>query len=109
MSIRNTLAVIIETNVQLAVLVDSKDLYGSFSWQRHPTDKSVRGDVNSIRFYYKTAVDLFGWIRGSCNPADVGTKLNSPLVETYALTAATGVIHFDLTSMEVAQRDRPLG
>ena len=60
-------------------------------------------------FYYETAVDLFGWIRGSCSPVDVGTELNSPLVETYALTAATGVIHVDLASMEVAQRNRPFG
>lgn len=35
---------------------------------------------------------LFGWIRGSCNPSDVDTKLKSPFVETFALTAATGVI-----------------
>lgn len=89
---RNTLSVIFETPIRLALLVDSMDLYKSLSSQRHTTDKSVRSDVNAIRFYYETTVDLFRWIKGIYNPADVGTNLNSPLIETYALTAATGII-----------------
>lgn len=52
------LSVILEAQVQLAVLVDSKDPQGSLSSQRHPTDKL--GDVILIRFYYGTDVDLFG-------------------------------------------------
>lgn len=108
-SLKNALSAMLGIKVQLAVLVDSKDLYRSLSSQRHLTDKSVRADVNSICFYHETTVDLFGWIRGSCNPADVGTKLNSPLVETFALTAATGIIHFDLQSKEIAPKDRSLG
>lgn len=59
-SIRNTIAVIIEAGVRLSVVVDSTDLYGPLSSRRDPTDKSVRGDVNSICFYYETAVDLLG-------------------------------------------------
>ena len=65
--------------------------------------------MNSIRFYHETSVDVFGWIRGSCNPADAGTKLNSPLVETFSLTAATGIIQFDLESMDTASKKKPLG
>lgn len=35
---------------------------------------AVRGDVNAIQFYFETSVDIFGWIRGSPNPADAGNK-----------------------------------
>lgn len=55
-------------------------IYSTRCRQRHPTDKSVRGDFIAIRFFYETKVDMFGWIKRSCNPADVCTKLNSPLV-----------------------------
>lgn len=79
------------------------------SSQRHPTDTFVRGDVNAIRFFYETTVDMFGWIKGFCNPADVGTKLNSPLVDTYALTAATEILQFDIQSMDSAPKNRSLG
>lgn len=91
-----------QVKVRTAVLADSKDLYGPLSSQRHPRDKSVRGDVNAIRYYYETAIELFSWIRGSCNPADVGTKLNCPLTDTFALSAATGLLHFNLVSLEIA-------
>lgn len=78
------------TSVNLAVLVDSKKLFGSLSSQGHPTYKSVLEDANSIRYEYETCVDLFGWISGSCSPADLGTKLNSHIVESFLLTSATG-------------------
>lgn len=49
-SARNTIAVILQASARLAVLVESKDINGFLSSQTHPADKSVRGDVNSIRF-----------------------------------------------------------
>lgn len=107
--LRDVLSTILGVCVLLAVLVDSKDLYRPLSSQRHPTDKSVRGYVNAIRFYYETSIDVFRWIRMACNPGDVGTKLNSSLVETFALTAATGILHFDFESLESASKDKPLG
>lgn len=69
-------------------------------------EKPVRRDVNSIQFSYETAVECFGWDRRSCNPNDVGTKLNSLFGNTFALTRATGSNEIKLTSMLVAQRDR---
>lgn len=96
------MSVIIELDVRLAIFVEYMNLYKSLSSERHPTDKTVRSYVNTIRLYYETTVHMLGWIRGTGNPVDVGTKLSNPLVETYALTAATGVIKFDLMWMETA-------
>lgn len=70
------------------LLVGSKDLFWSLSSHRNSTDKSVRGDVNEIRLYHETFVDLFGWIRGTTIRTKVGTNVNSPLVEAFALIVA---------------------
>ena len=37
-------------NVNLLVATDSKDLFNSLSTKRNSIDKSIRGDVNLIRF-----------------------------------------------------------
>lgn len=94
--------------VQLGIVVDSKDLFHSLASQRHPTYRSVRGDVNSIHYYYETYVEIFGRIHGSCNLADVGTKPKSLLAEVFVLTMATRVFHFDLASMEIDYKDLSL-
>lgn len=52
---------------------------------------------------------MVGWNRRTSNQADVGTKRNRSPVETYDIPATTGVIQFDLKSMEVARRNRSLG
>lgn len=43
---------ILDVTVQIAVLVDSKDLFKSLSSQGQPPDKLFRRDVNFIRFYH---------------------------------------------------------
>lgn len=107
--LKNALEIIYGVSVSLVVLVDAKDLYNCLSSQRNATDKSVRVDVNAIRFCHETSVDVFGWILGSVNPADVRTKLNSPLVDTLTLTLVTGIPQFDLQSLESVPGDCPLG
>lgn len=57
--------------------MDSKDLYQALTTQRNSVDRSVRGDVNCIRFLFETELRSMGWIRGSCNLADIGTKPQS--------------------------------
>lgn len=47
------------------VFFDSKDLFGSLSLKRIPTDKSVLNDVNLVRFYFETSIDVFAWIEVS--------------------------------------------
>ena len=95
--------------VKSMVFFDSKDLFGSLSSKRNPTDKSVRNDVNLMRFYFETSIDVFGWIAGSVNPADVGTKKDSPLTELLVLTLATGIIHIDFVNCEFSHRDKSYG
>lgn len=107
--IRDALAHLLNINVSLAILVNSKDLYSSLSLQRPYTNESVRGDVNIIRYNFETSVHLFGWICGMFNPSDVGTKNNSLLAAAYVQTSATRVIQFDLELIKFASKHRPLG
>lgn len=92
----------------LWLLVDSKDLYNSLTTQRNSVDKSVRGNVNCIRFVFKTKLGFMGWISGSCNPADIGTKQNSSLTDAVTLMLATGCIPVDLSSAEVKSHRKRL-
>lgn len=45
---------LINVEVKLIVCVDSKDLFTSLSTQRLSLDRSIRGDVSSIRFEFET-------------------------------------------------------
>lgn len=90
-------------------LVDSRDHYISLTKQRNSVDRSIRGDVDCIVFVYKTELDFMGWIRESCNPADVGTKPNSPLAEPVVLMLVTGKISIDLSSSESRYSEYQLG
>ena len=103
------LSTIIDTPVQSMVIVDSKDLYHSLSSRRNPDEQSVRQDMNSMRFYFETVIDVFGQIAGRANPADVGTKLDSPLTESLVLNMATGILQTDLSGCELSRRDRSYG
>lgn len=96
-------------DIATMVIVDSKDLFHALSSKRNTTDKSVRADVNSMRFYFETSIDIFAWIPGALNPADVGTKLDSPLTEALILTLVTGIFQIDLTSCEISYRDKSYG
>ena len=97
-------------NAKLIVITDSKDLYNSLSTQPNATDRSVRADVNVIRFDFETkAVDSMVWIPGRTNLADPGTKRDSALTEALQLLLLTGKIPIDLSESEVRSSDRPLG
>lgn len=51
------------------MLVDDKDLYHYLFSPPNAADKSVRGAVIAIKLHYETFIDVFGWIKGSSNPA----------------------------------------
>ena len=100
----------LKIDVHLIVVTDSKDLYNSLSTQRNATDRSVRADVNVIRFDFETkAVDQLVWIPGRTNLADPGTKRDSTLSEALQLLLYTGKIPIDLSEAEVRSSNRPLG
>ena len=90
-------------------LVDTKELYHSLSTQRNIVEKSIRGDVNFIRFTLETLLNVMGWIRGTCNPADIGIKPNSALTDAVVLMLATGKINVDLSSCETRSPQKRLG
>jgi len=97
-------------NVELIVIVDSKDLYTSLSTQRNSIDRSIRADVNVIRFEFETnSVNEMVWVPGSLNLADPGTKPDSPLTQPLQLLMHTGMIPIDLNRQESRRTDQPLG
>lgn len=62
-------------NVPLRVLVDSKDLFKSLSTCRAQENKSIRSDLELLRYYHETKqlCELI-WILGSINLAYPFTK-----------------------------------
>lgn len=108
--LKSALSTILGFKLQLTVITDSKDLYTSLSTQRNSVDKSIRADVNVIRFEYEThAVDTVAWIPGRTNPADVGTKRDSPLCDALSLMLFTGKLSLDFNQAEFRSADRSLG
>lgn len=77
--LKNDLSKLVDVKILTMVIVDAKDLYYSLSSKTNTVGKSFRPDIHVMRFNFETVVDVFSWISGSLNPADVGTKLDSPL------------------------------
>lgn len=68
-------------------------------------DKSVRPYGNAMRFNFETVVDVFAWLSGSLNPADVGTILDSPLTAVLLLSLATRILQIDFSGCKLIQCD----
>lgn len=65
--------------VELIAVLDCKDIYTSQSTQFQSIDRSVRADANLIRYQFEVGnSDQICWISGRLNPADPGTKSDSP-------------------------------
>ena len=109
-TLKAALSALLMIRVPLIVAVDSKDLYTSLSTRRNSIDKSIRAAVNVIRFEYEVGnVDVMCWLPGSVNPADPGTKTNSPLIQVLQLLMHSGSIPHDLSRHETRSFDRSLG
>ena len=97
-------------NLKLTVITDSKYLYTYLSTQHNSIDKSIRADVNDIRFEYETHhVNTVAWIPGQIYPAEVGTKSDSALIEEVQLMLFTGKLQLDYSNAEVRSANRSLG
>lgn len=59
--------------------------------QRNSVDKSICGDVNSIRFMFETKLDVMRWVHVCDNISDIGTKPNSVPTETGIIVIVTGI------------------
>lgn len=72
--LRRVLTEFFGVHVKSMMIVDSKELYHGHSLKKNMIDTSVLPDVNAMRLYFVTTVDVFSWITRSLNPSDVGTK-----------------------------------
>lgn len=102
---------ILNMNIPVRLCVDSKDLFTSLSTQRNSIDRSIRGDVASIRYEFQVGnVRQISWIPGKLNLADVLTKKDSPLTDALQLTLFTGRLHIDLEgNTETKSADKNYG
>jgi len=109
--LKDALSFVLGIKIHLTIVVDSKDLYTSLTTQRNSIDRSIRADVNIIRFEYEVGnVDEIVWIPGSTNLADPGTKPDSALSEALQLTLFEGRIAIDFDAQQSHIRnDRTLG
>lgn len=97
-------------NIELVIMVDSKDLYGSLSTCRSATDKSIRADVSLIRYEFETRkINCMVWIPGKLNPADAITKPDSPLCQTMQLLMFSGTILIDFVASQHRESSEFLG
>lgn len=91
-----------DLEIKLQLCIDSKELFNTLSIQRNSINKSVRGDVSSIRIELMTgAVDKITWIPGKSDISDVLTKRDSLITETMQLTLHSGKLSVNLD--DVAQ------
>ena len=96
-----TYSEVLSMDVRVKLCVDSKDLFTSLSTQRNSVDRSIRGDVASIRFEYQVGnVSDIIWIPGKTNLADALTKTDSPLTSALILTLFSGKLSIDYSESE---------
>ena len=91
---------LLDVEIKIRVLVDSKDLFTSLSTQKNSIDKSIRGDVRCIRFEFQTgAVDEMSWIPGRINLADPMTKKDSCPTDALQFTLFSGRLCIDFEEL----------
>lgn len=92
---------LLNMNIRVHLLVDSKDSFTTSSTKRNYIDRSSRGDVDAIPFEFVTGtVNKISWIPGQRNLADVFTKLDSPLTEFLELALFTSRLPIDLEKVK---------
>ena len=90
--------------------MDSKDLRDSLSSCHESTDKSVKADVNVIKYEFESKnVSYMTWITGKLNPADVVTKKDSPMVKLLQLILFDGLVPIDFTGSLTRDSEQSTG
>lgn len=107
----NALSEMLAVPVNLQVCLDSKDLFTFLSTQKVSIDKSIRGDVGTIRYAFEThSVKKVSWIPDSTNLADVVTRKGSALTKSLVLALFSGRLAIDLNELrETKDSKRKLG
>lgn len=89
-----TYTILLSNKIPLSIVVDSKYLFTSLSRFRVPEDKSIRADVQLIRYNFETRkLHRFIWIEGKQNKANAPTKGDSPLNELLQLAMYDDKFH----------------
>eukprot|EP00171_Calliarthron_tuberculosum_P023065 IDg23065t1 len=103
-------SILTNSNVNLRIVVDSKDLFDTISTRRLPVDRSIRGDVASLRYDFEVKnISKMLWISGKLNLADPLTKKDSPLQQTLQLVLYTGKLVGDYQSIIINDSNKPIG
>lgn len=101
---------LLQLDVPLTVLVDSKDLFTSISTCRVPEDKSIRADLELLRYYYETKqLNELIWIPGSTNLSDSLTKKDSPLCNVLQLMLFDGFIPMNIDKAQSSASKTSMG
>ena len=73
---------LLNLDVDLLIVVGTKDLYDSLFTCRNSTDKSIRADVSLIRYEFETyKINRIVWIPGKCNPLMPSQNRTAPFVQ----------------------------
>ena len=109
--LKRTFSLLLDLSVELIFILDSKDLYTSLSTQRQSIDRSVRADVNYIRYQFEVGnANRICWVPGRLNLADPGTKPDSPLTQALQLLRYSGKLPFGFPELEASSSQyKPLG
>lgn len=82
---------LLNMEIQVMVVLDPKDLFTTLSTCRRSVDRSIRENVNVIRFEFETQkVNPISWIPGKLKTAYPLTKTNSQLTDALLLTMFSG-------------------
>lgn len=80
----------------------TRDLFNSLSTCRNSADRSIRADVNFIRYEFQSQnISSILWVPGKVNLADPYTKPNSPLTRTLQLLLSSRKIPLGLPDSDV--------
>lgn len=76
---------LLQTTINLLVVVDSKDLFLVLSSSHKPEDNSVAADIQLMRYNLEAhRLNTLIWIPGRLNPGDPLTKADSPLPKPFS-------------------------
>ena len=97
----SALSNLLGTEILVIVAVDSRDLFDSLTSCHVPEDKSIRGDLQLIRYYFETKkIHRVVWIPGSLNLANLLTKRNSVLSDSLQLLLFEGRLPFSFSASQ---------
>ena len=108
--LRLALTTILPLNIDFMLVLDSRDLFNSLSTCRNSADRSIRADVNVIRYEFESRnVSNMMWVPGKVNLADPCTKPNSPLTDALQLLLQSGKLPFGFPDSEIRSSNRSTG